>query len=161
MTYKVRHSAAASCLANCATRDKGASAVSKTSTWWLFFSLAAVLCVNLPPLFASLTVALCFLSHSLFSFSFSPVFFSTTHNTLSDERPDSWLPPAPAAHVKKKKTPCHCIPRLDCARAKEFFDIGFREVCRSRNFFLSLYCLDFKIDRLWCSDIEKVAVLER
>lgn len=103
MTYKVRHSAAASCLANCATRDKGASAVSKTSTWWLFFSLAAVLCVNLPPLFASLTVALCFLSHSLFSFSFSPVFFSTTHNTLSDERPDSWLPPAPAAHVKKKK----------------------------------------------------------
>ena len=32
MTYKVRHSAAASCLANCATRDKGASAVSTEST---------------------------------------------------------------------------------------------------------------------------------
>ncbi|XP_048506816.1 potassium channel subfamily T member 2 isoform X6 [Athalia rosae] len=28
VTYKIRHSAAASCLANCATRDKGASAVS-------------------------------------------------------------------------------------------------------------------------------------
>lgn len=62
MTYKVRHSAAASCLANCATRDKGASAVSKTSTWWLFFpydrlvQYISTLCPILSPL--SLTSAL-------------------------------------------------------------------------------------------------------
>lgn len=65
MTYKVRHSAAASCLANCATRDKGASAVSKTSSGggcFFFFLHLRPFCVT-PP--ADSTTASLFLSLSL------------------------------------------------------------------------------------------------